>query len=129
MASDPRIFRNDVYESGSKRPRARIVDENGDVLVQANFSGSVQINVYDLSSATPSTALLSTTRTIANTVHNSLQTWSLDPDGYNFSDTITSNEVAWEGGHTFRISYLLTHTTTGFFPVIFEVRCLPLLSA
>jgi len=129
MTANPRIFRNAVFEAGSKFPRARLTDRNDDVLTQAAFGSSVTLNVYDLSSSTPSTAVLSTTRTMTNVVSNSLSTWTLDTDGYNFSDTITSNEVAWEGGHTFRICYLLTHTTEGLFPVVFEVRCEPLIGA
>lgn len=129
MTANPRIFRNAVWEAGSKFPRARLTDRNDDVVTQASFTGDVAVRVYDLSSSTPTTALLDTTRTVANTVSNSLQTWTLDSDGYNFSDTITSNEVAWEGGHTYRISYLLTHTTEGYYPVAFEVRCEPLIGA
>jgi hypothetical protein len=128
MTANPRVFRNAVWEAGSKFPRARLTDRNDDVVNQSSFTGSVQVRVYDLSSSTPTTALLDTTRTIAATVSNSLQTWTLDSDGYNFSDTITSNEVAWEGGHTYRISYLLTHSTEGLYPVVFDVRCEPLLS-
>lgn len=129
MASNPRVFRSEVFEPGTKRPRARIVDLDGDVLTQSDFSGSVVLKVYDISSATPTTEVLDTTRTLANVVFNSLQTWTLDTEGFNFGDTITSNEVSWEGGHTYRICYLLTHTTDGLYPVIFEVRVRDLLSA
>lgn len=129
MTANPRVFRNAVWEVGSKFPRARLTDRNDDVVTQASFTGTVAIAVYDLSSATPTTALFSTTRTIADTIENSLQPWTLDSDGFNFKDTITSNEVAWEGGHTFRISYLLTHATEGLYPVVFDVRCEPLVSA
>jgi len=125
----PLIFRSEVNEPGSKFPRARLTDfRTDDVLTQASFTGSVELNVYDLSSTAPTTALLTTTRSVASTVFNSLQAWSVDAEGFNFGDTITSNEVAWEGGHTFRISYLLTHATDGLYPVIFEVRCLPVIS-
>ncbi len=128
MTANPRVFRNAVWEAGTKFPRARLTDRNDDVVTQSSFTGSVQLNVYDLSSSTPTTAVLSTTRTVANTVSNSLQTWTLDTDGYNFSDSITSNEVAWEGGHTYRISYLLTHSTEGLYPVVFDSRCEPFVS-
>jgi|SRR6185503_6543522 len=129
MTDSPRVFRNDVFEPGSKFPRARMTDfRTDDVLTQASFTGSVQLNVFDISSSTPTTALFSTTRTLASVVFNSLQPWTLDADGFNFGDTITSNEVAWEGGHTFRLSYLLTHATDGLYPLVFEIRCRDLLS-
>lgn len=128
MTSNPRVFRNAVWEAGTKFPRARLTDRNDDVVTQSSFTGTVALNVYDLSSSTPTTAVLSTTRTVAGTVSNSLLGWTLDSDGYNFSDSITSNEVAWEGGHTYRISYLLTHSTEGLYPVVFDIRCEPLVS-
>jgi hypothetical protein len=93
-----------------------------------DFTGSVTVNVFDLSSATPTTAAFTATRTVAGTVFNSLQTWTLDADGYNFGDTITTNELAREGGHHYRIEYLLTHSTDGLYPVVFEIRAEPLLS-
>lgn len=128
MTANPRVFRNAVWEAGTKFPRARLTDRNDDVVTQSSFTGTVALNVYDLSSSTPTTAVLSTTRTVAGTVSNSLLGWTLDSDGYNFSDSITSNEVAWEGGHTYRISYLLTHSTEGLYPVVFDIRCEPLVS-
>jgi hypothetical protein len=124
----PRVFRNEVFESGHKKPTARIVDEDNNVLTQADFTGSVLVRVFDLS-IDPTTAILSNTRTIAATVHNSLQDWEVDGDGFNFQDTVTSNEAnGWPGDHTIRISYLLTKTTGGYLPVAFEVRSLPLFS-
>ena len=128
MASQPRVFRSDVYESGGIRPRARLTDLADNVLTQADFTGTVSIAVYDISSATPTTAVLSTTRTLSDVVFNSLQTWTKDAVGFNFGDLITSNEVTREGGHSYRISYLLNHVTDGKYPVLFEIRCLPLLS-
>lgn len=123
---EPRVFRNPVHEGGSKKPRARLTDDDNNVLVQADFTGSVQVRVFDLSDD-PTAAIFSNTRTVGATVLNSLQDWEVDADGYNFSDSITSNEVGgWKGGHSYRISYLLTHSTDGYYPVIFEIRCLNL---
>jgi hypothetical protein len=128
MSSQPRIYRADVYESGGIRPRARLTDVDDNVLVQADFSGSCTLEVFDLSSAAPTTAAFTATRSLASVVFNSLQSWTKDDIGYNFGDLITSNELAREGGHTYRISYRLNHATDGTYPVLFEVRCLPLLS-
>lgn len=124
-----RVFRSENSETGHKYPTARMVDlQTADVLVQADFTGSVQVRVYDVS-VDPTTAIFSNTRTIAATVFNSLQDWEVDGDGYNFQDTVTSNEVGgWEGDHLYRFSYLLTRVSGGYYPVVFEMRCLPLFS-
>jgi hypothetical protein len=106
-----------------------MTNEDDDVLVQADFTGTVTLNVFDLSSSTPTTAAFTATRTLANVVFNSLQPWTLDPDGYNLGDTITTNELAREGGHQYRIEYLLHHVTDGLYAVAFEVRAEPLLSS
>lgn len=127
MSSQPRVYRSDVWEAGGKRPRARLTDVDDNVLVQADFSGTVALDVYDLSTATPTTPVFTTTRAVSAVVFNSLQSWTKDAVGFNFGDLITSNEVAWEGGHSYRISYRLNHTD-GLYPVAFEARCLPLLS-
>jgi len=129
MSSEPRVYKSVVWELGTIKPRARITDVDDNVLVQADFTGSVQLSVFDLSSSTPTTAAFTATRTIAATVFNSLQDWTLDPDGYNLGDTITTNELAREGGHHYRIEYLLTHATDGLYPVVFEIRAEPLLSS
>lgn len=127
---EPRIWRSRHFEAGTKTLRARVVDRDGTVQTQVNFSGSVQVRGYDLGSATPSTAIYSNVAlTVAGTIFNSLQTWDLDSTGFNFQTTITSNQIAWEGGHTYRVSCLLPHTSEGFLPVVFELQIEQLFSA
>ena len=126
--AQPRVWTSDHFEAGTIYPRARVVDRDGNVQVQANFSGSVVVRVYDMSSTTPSTAILSNTVTVASCVFDSLQSWDVDDDGYNFQTSITSNQVAWEGGHCYRVSSLLPHTTQGYIPVVHELRIQALLS-
>jgi hypothetical protein len=128
VPSSPRVWQGEAFEAGTKFPTARVVDKDGNVQVQANFSGSVLRRVYDISSATPQTAVLSNTTTIASVVFNTLQTWDVDTVGFNFQDSITSNSVAWEGGHVYRLSYLLPHTTQGYIPVVFDLKIQALLS-
>ncbi len=52
---------------------------------------------------------------------HSLAAWDVDDEGENFRTTITSNQVAWTGGHTYRVSCLLPHMTQGFIPVVFDL--------
>lgn len=125
---EPRVFRRRVSEAGTKYPAARVVGAlSNNVLTQADFTGSVTVQVFDLMGSDPDAAVYSNTRTIANTVFNSLQTWSEDTTGYNFRDALTSNQVTWEGGHTFRACYVLRHTTQGDITLMFEMTVEPLL--
>lgn len=124
----PRIFRDNVWESGTKYNRARIVDRNGNVLVQGDFTGSVVLRVYDMAAADVDSAIYSNTTTIASNVYNSLQTWDVDGEGYNFEHAITSNQVAMDGEHTYRACYQLTHTSEGVYTLVYEMSAKTLLS-
>lgn len=128
MSSQPRVWSSEHFEAGTIFPRARVVDRDGNVLVQADFSGSVIVRVFDMSSTTPSTAVFSNTVTVASVVFNSLQSWDVDDEGYNFQTSITSNNVSWEGGHVYRVSSLLPHTSQGYIPVVHELRIQALVS-
>ena len=128
MAPDPRIFRDRVSEVGTKFHRARLVDKDRNVLDQSSFTGTVRKLVYDLHSTDIDTPVYQTSNTIASNVFSSLQTWDLDDVGYNFQGQITSNNVSWEGGHTYRICYYLTRTSgEGVMVVPFENVIEPLL--
>lgn len=127
MPQGPRVWTSEHFEAGTKYPTARVVDRDGNVVVAGDFSGSAVIRVYDLGSTTPSTVVFSNTVAVG-TVISALTAWDIDDEGFNFRTTITSNNVAWEGGHTYRVSALLPHTSQGFIPVVFDVSILPLLS-
>jgi hypothetical protein len=128
MPISPVVFQGERFEAGTKYPTARVVDKDGAIVSQADFSGMVQRRVYDMSSLTPATAVLSNTVAVANVLFNALQTWDIDSDGYNFRDAVSSNDVAWEGGHVYRLSYLLPHTSQGYIPVVFDMKVIALLS-
>ena len=123
-----RVWTSEAFEAGTKYPAARVVDRDGNVVQQSDFSGSVVIRVYDLGSATPSTVVFSNTVAVSSVVFNALQTWDVDAEGYNFLATITSNNVSWEGGHTYRVSSLLPHATQGYIPVVHDVKIRDLIS-
>lgn len=127
---EPRIFfRKLLSETGTKFPAARVVDRDGTVLVQSDLTGTIALQVFDLSGSDPETAIFSTNRTVGSTVFNSLQVWQEDSIGFNFRDSITSNEVSWDGDKTYRMCYTLRHTSQGNLTVVFEGRTLPLLGA
>ena len=123
---EPQVFRSRVWEAGPKKPTARVVDDTGQAVTQGDLSGSVALSVFDIS-VDPNSAIFTTNRTIGNVVFNSLQAWDVDGQGYNFQDTVKTNEVTLEGGHTYRLSYRFS-ATDGTIPVLFEWRVRGLLS-
>jgi hypothetical protein len=96
-----------------------VVDYTGQTVQQGDLSGTVALSVFDMSSTDVDSPIFTTNRVIGNTVFDSLQTWSLDGTGYNFQDTVTTGEVALEGGHTYRLCYRF-NATNGTIPVVFE---------
>lgn len=123
-----RVWTSEAFEAGTKYPAARVVDRSGNVVQQSDFSGSAVIRVYDINSATPTTAVFSNTVAISTVIFNALQTWDVDTEGYNFLTTITSNNVSWEGGHTYRVSSLLPHSSQGYIPVVHDIKVRDLIS-
>ncbi len=116
---EPRIWRNKVRESGTMWHRALMTDRNDNIMVQSDYTGSALVQVFDLQ--VTNTAIYSNTRTIASVLTNTVQTWDASPGGYNLEVTVTSNQVAREGGHTYRTCVYLTHTVEGVHCEIFEV--------
>ena len=117
---EPQVFRNEVWEVGPKYPTARVTDQNGSALV-INDVTAITLRVFDLSTNTLTTSIFSTNRTPGSTMFNALQPWDVDGDGFNFQDTVTTNQVLLEGGRTYRLRYIFS-TTDGSRPVLFEWR-------
>ena len=128
MPNAIRVWGSEAFEAGTKYPTARLVDRDGNVLVQGNLTGAILQRVYDLGSDTPETAILSNTVSVASTVFNTLQDWDIDDIGFNFRAEITSNDVSWEGDHSYRICYLAPHTTQGYIPLVYDLKIKTLLS-
>jgi len=124
----PKIYRDDVWEVGVKKPRALATDEDGTVLIQADIAVNIPLKVFDLSAADPDLSIFSTNRTNTVVIFDTLQSWDLNDVGFNFEDSISTNEVTLVGGRTYRVEYLLSHTTDGQLPIVFEWRCKTLLS-
>ena len=120
MAAEPRIFRNKVRESGTLFHRALLTDRNNNVMVQGNYTGSCLVQVFDLAGTNVDTAIYSNTRTIASVVTNTLQTWDVNPTGYQLEVAVTSNSYTRNGGHTYRTCVYLTHASEGLHTTIFE---------
>lgn len=123
MANAVRVWSSEVFEAGTKYLTARVVDKSGNVVVQGDFSGSGILKVYDLSTSTSTTPVYTNSSvSISGIVFDTLQTWDRDDEGYNLQIAVTSNNVAWEGGHLFRASLLLPHSSQGYIPVIWDLQ-------
>ena len=88
------------------------VDGEGNFLKQADLS-TITCAVYDLDSATPTTAVATPTVTISSAVLDTPVTttvlWKLDPYGYNFIHDLP-NTAFPTGGHRYRAEYKFTTT-------------------
>lgn len=110
-------------------------------------SDSVTINVYDLSSATPATAIATGTVLLSNALLTPAQTtgvgWDWDSTGANFRVilydhdlTHTNGIVVWPvasapratGGHVYKVEATFPTTSYGLAALTWELSCKALLS-
>ena len=114
------IKKTTIWEDGDATEMARFqVDGvNG---VQADVA-SITRKIFDLSSATPTTALETTTPAVASVIFNALQTdarWTEDSTGYNFKQRIAGTSFS-TGGSTYRVEYEFTGAGGEKFWIVFE---------
>lgn len=116
MTANPLVLRSELIEGGHPVTRARLVSSNGVLLTAADFTGTgavITYTVYDEQAADPTVPVVATTVLTAGAVISGLSTtgWTKDSTGYNFSHKVTDAAVCAEGGHTYRIEYLLAQNT------------------
>lgn len=139
------VIKGEFFEGSDFKLLARVVSHNRAVLTTGDCSGTATtatINIYDLSGATPQTAIFtSTSLTSANLIQNTLLTsssgWSQDSIGANFLLVISTQAigsqfsgkgVVWPsghpvGGHRYRIEVLIPTTDYGIVPIVAELTC------
>lgn len=139
MAREPFILPVAIWEGQSLTTRARLRDSDGSLLQQSDFaaasggsSGAVQegirVSVYDLSSATPGTAVHEDDLTVASVIFNTLQTdagWTRDATGYNFRHTLDGGDILLRGGRRYRVEYELVKSDGSRLYVVNEVDARP----
>lgn len=89
---------------------ARLVNPQQIPIVQSDVS-SIECAVYDLSSATPWTAVATPAIIVSQAVFDTLFVdygWSQDDIGYNFRHRIQPSTLATKGGHSYKIEYKLS---------------------
>ena len=100
---------------------SRVVGTDNTVVAQADIS-TITCAVYDLSGATPDTAVISPAQVVADTVFDTLQTdarWTEDSTGYNFRSTVAATGFP-TGNHRYRVEFKFTDTSANVFWAIFE---------
>lgn len=126
------IWPADFWEDGSATCVARVCmgDASGAATgtdgegkwVQAADMTSITRYVYDTSSATPNTAILTTALTVANVIEDTPVTnRQIATFDYNFHDDVPKTAFP-DGGRTYRIEYIFRPTAGADyeFPVVFE---------
>ena len=114
------IIRGYVWEDGDVTCLARAT-LNGSNITQAVIS-SIARKVFDLDSTTPTTAVDSSSVTVASSVFDTLQTdgrWSKDSTGYNFRDTVAASVLS--SAHRYRVEYVFTGSNGEKAVLLFEV--------
>ena len=98
-----------VWEDGGATLMARILDNDGTALKQADIdgTGSITYNLYDEDGDTPNTAISGpTTLDEAVVIKDPLETtddrWTVDTTGYNFIHIVAASELS-SGGNKYRI--------------------------
>ena len=110
------IIQDVVFQNGGATYLARVLGNAGTAITQASLS-SISCGVYDEDGATPGTAIITPTVTIASAVYDTLQTdsiWTKDTTGYNFKFSIpaTGFPIA---DHRHRIEFKFTPASGAVF--------------
>jgi hypothetical protein len=113
----------DTIEGTTTIVRARVVLGETDVaIVQADLS-AISYTVYDgTEQVQGETALV-----VADTIYDTLQTWTVDTTGYNFRAVLPSTTFTDGGGKRYKIAVKLTFSddAVGFFwakPWVHEIE-------
>jgi len=108
---------------------ARIVGYAGTYITQA-LTSSIVYSTFDLSSATPTTAIVdSTSLTVSAVVFDALQRderWTVDDIGYNFRVHTLAATIPATGDHMYRIEFKFTDSSSDVFFGVVQVYAEPI---
>ena len=111
-----------VIEDGGFSIMARLLGQDAAVVKQAGISG-ITCKVFDLDSATPTTATVTPSISAGSNIYDTLQTdarWTRDSKGYNFRHDAAAS-ICNVGDHTFLFEYLFDPSSGQDFWL--RVRC------
>lgn len=119
------IARGTAWEDQDVTTLARIMIPTRGAMLQADMSGTATLKIFDLSSDTPDTAIVTTSSIAASAViFDALQVdsyWNTDNVGYNFRHTNVSVADKLLGGKIYRFEYTFDTDNDGLIYVVSEV--------
>lgn len=119
-----------VYEAQTVLVRARVTSSEGVAYSHDGSGGAAQpkitqvtVKVFDMSGATPTTAVVTKTWTeggspatsavlLAQGASYLTAGWTKDATGYNMMFDLQPADVLWEGGHLYRVEVLCNTTVS-----------------
>jgi len=119
------IARGSAWEDQDITTLARIMLPTKGAMLQADMNGTATLKIFDLSSDTPDTAIVTTSSIAASAViFDALQVdsyWNTDNVGYNFRHTNVSAADKLLGGKVYRFEYSFDTDADGLIYVVSEV--------
>ena len=110
-----------AFEDGGATFMARVLGNDGAAITQSSIS-TITCAVYDLSTSTPTVAILAPSLVVATVVFDTLQTdarWTADATGYNFLHAMPATAFP-TGKHTYKVEYKVTPASGAVFWLVFE---------
>lgn len=124
------ITKEVVWEDAGAICLARVVGVDGANITHSDVT-SIARKIFDLDSSTPTTAVDTSTLTVADTVYDTLQTddrWSKDDTGYNFLDTVAAS-VLTTGDHSYLVEYKVTPVAGEVYWLVYQLYARNVLSS
>ena len=119
------LARGVAYEDQDITTLARIMLPSTGPMQQSDMSGTATCTVFDLTSDTPDTAIITTSSiAAASVISDALQVdtyWTTDDQGYNFKHTQAITAGKLEGGRVYRFEYSFDTDNDGIVYVVSEV--------
>ena len=119
----PTIHTAVVWEDGTAILMARILGADGTAVDQSDVA-TIDLEVFDLNSTTPKTAVRSESLTVAAVIFNSLVTtdarWTKDTTGYNFLFAAPASDFV-DGNRDYRLKFKVVATTGEVGFVIYDL--------
>ena len=119
------IARGIAWEDQDVTTLARVMLPSRGAMLQADMNGTATLKIFDLSSDTPDTAIVTTSSiAAADILFDTLQLgsyWSADNVGYNFKHTQAVTDGKIEGGKVYRYEYSFDTDNDGMVHIISEV--------
>jgi hypothetical protein len=133
----PNLVQDVFVEESTWYSLAQVSGADGVIILTAGVT-SIDLAVYDRSSLTPNTAVLTSSITPSTVWFDTFQLggaglplWAKDDIGYNFRHAVNSSAFTGGavGGHAYRASYKVVTVSWGIVWLLYDMTCIPVISA